>query len=137
MIRAGTNRVTKAPGCQVPLEVTNVPDKQNIKVPLLETDDRRPISAFTIASSVVVNSGGATKGNSVDSRIRPVATTAPLLPGESVQRRPCGKFNFVDLEFSFLPPYGVQGHSPTRNYKSGSFLGKEDYESVKLATLGY
>ena len=33
-----------------------------------------------------MNSGGATKENSVDSRIRPVATTAPLLPGESVQR---------------------------------------------------
>ena len=62
-------------GCQVPLEVTNVPDKRNIKVPLLGTDDRRPISAFTNASSVGVNSGGATKENSVDSRLRPVVAS--------------------------------------------------------------
>ena len=43
-------------GCQVPLEVTNVPDTRNIKVSLLGTDDRRPISAFTNNASSV--SGG-------------------------------------------------------------------------------
>ena len=74
-------------GCQVPLEVTNVPDTRNIKAPQLETDDRRSISVFVNASSVGVNSGGATRKNSVDSRLRLVAaTTAPLLAGESVQR---------------------------------------------------
>ena len=73
--------------CQVPLEVTNVSDTRNIRATLLGTDNRRPISAFINASSVGVNSGGATRENSVDSRLRPVAaTTAPLLAGESMQR---------------------------------------------------
>ena len=75
-------------GGQVSLEVTNVSDpRTNSKAPLLGTDDRRPISARINASSVGVNSGGATKENSVDSRLRPVvASTVSLLAGESVQR---------------------------------------------------
>ena len=56
-------------GGQGSLEVMNVPDPRNSKAPLQGTDDRRPISARINASSVG-DSGGVTKENNVDSRLR-------------------------------------------------------------------
>ena len=117
-------------GCQVPLAVTNVPDTRNLKASLLGTDDPRPTSAFiTHASSGGVNSGGATRENSVASRIRPVAaTTAPLLAGESVQRIWSRKDSMTTdpptLQVSGILQRGVESRSLNPVWAVGNTLGK-------------
>ena len=75
-----------------------------------------------------MNSSGATKGNSVDSRIRSVATTAPLLPDESVQRIMSRKHAMTSdpstLQVSGILQRGVDPHSQNPVMAVGNTLGK-------------